>query len=84
MLGLIGPSSELSYRAQVCTGCRRYLKEARSSEAVDKFHFDTVYLGTFMLDVLARNEGYIRESPLLVRSNDDSGGKEGFHGNLTS
>jgi formate dehydrogenase maturation protein FdhE len=83
MLELIGPKPEPSHRAQVCTKCQRYLKEARSRKAVDKIHFDTVYLGTFMLDLLARNEGYIQESPLTVR-NDYLKGKEGLHEDLAS
>lgn len=72
-LELISTDSEPSYRAHLCSECRRYLKEVRSTEAVDKFDFDTVYLGTHVLDLMARSEGYIQESPLTVRYDNPDG-----------
>ena len=72
-LEIISPVSQESYRVQVCNKCRRYLKEVRSSETVDKFPFDTVYLGTLTLDLLAKKEGYIQESNLTVRYDNPDG-----------
>jgi len=72
-LEIISPVSQESYRVQVCNKCRRYLKEVRSNETVDKFPFDAVYLGTLALDVLAKKEGYIQESNLTVRYDNPDG-----------
>jgi len=77
-LELISPESDSPFRMQVCTGCRRYLKEVRSSEPADKFSFDEIYLKTHALDFLAQEEGYTHPSPLLVRnegSDDENTGK---------
>lgn len=62
-----------AYRLHVCNKCRRYLKEIKSSDAPEDVAFDTVYLGTMLLDVAAEREHYIQESPLTVRYDDPDG-----------
>lgn len=66
-LSILTPEKENNYRIQACKKCRRYLKEIRSAIEVKDFHFDQVYLGTLLLDVIGENEGFIQESVLTVR-----------------
>ncbi len=72
-LEIINPIDEDKYRIQTCKKCKRYLKEVRSSLEINEFPFDKMYLGTLPLDVIAESEGYIQESILTVRYNNDDG-----------
>jgi FdhE protein len=65
--------SDTTYRMQACTICKRYLKEVRSSDPIGELPFDTVYLGTMLLDVIAAKNDYIQESPITVRYDDPDG-----------
>jgi hypothetical protein len=72
-LEIVSLAADEAYRVQVCHTCRRYLKEVRSGEPVAKFAFDTISLATFAMDLLARKDGYIIESPLTVRYENPDG-----------
>ncbi len=67
-LHLLHPEKTSAYRTQCCEICKRYMKEFRSTQSVDELPFDAVYLGSTALDMLAMEAGYIRESPLVART----------------
>ncbi|MBU1636600.1 formate dehydrogenase accessory protein FdhE [bacterium] len=72
-LDFVTPETNEPYRAQVCSKCKRYVKEIRTNLPLDDVPFDAVFLGTISLDAAVRQEGYIQESPLNVRYEDPEG-----------
>jgi formate dehydrogenase maturation protein FdhE len=71
-LGLLGPQDDPSMRVQACHDCREYLKEVQSPISVNQFSFDAHFLGSHSLDLFARGQGFIHESPLAVESDNTS------------
>jgi FdhE protein len=72
-LDFISQPDDNTYRLQACTVCKRYIKEIRSSDPMAEVPFDTIYLGSMLLDVIAARENLIQESPLTVRYDDPDG-----------
>lgn len=70
---ILNPENEESYRIYGCKKCKRYLKEVRSNVDIKNFAFDTYYLGTLPLDIIAEQEKYIQESMLTVRYENPDG-----------
>ncbi len=54
-------------RVQACTECMRYLKDICTVESPDMVDFDKAYLATAIMDLAAKQRGFIQESVLLVR-----------------
>jgi FdhE protein len=70
VLHFIGPDDEPKFRVQVCDNCREYMKEIHGAVPVDKFPFDSFFLGSHSLDLLARSQGFVHESPLAIEADD--------------
>lgn len=56
--------NEKPYRIEVCGGCNRYLKIVDSEYLGHRVPLDVEHLGTLHIDILARQEGYQRGTPL--------------------
>jgi FdhE protein len=69
---IISPVSVDPCRAQAC-GCRRYIKEIRTTQAIKDFPFDSEYFKLTAIDRAIATERYIQESPLAVRFSDPDG-----------
>jgi len=67
-LRIFFPEGNPDHQIQACSVCRRYLKQVRNAEPAADFPFDTVYMGTAVLDLLGREENFIQEPLLTMRT----------------
>ena len=69
----LSKTDEQDFGIQVCKKCRRYLKAASGADHAAKFNFDSTYLGSTILDLIASKEGYVQESSLSIEYIDPDG-----------
>lgn len=73
-LEMLSLENDNTHCIQVCERCKRYLKETRSEQPAEDFPFDAAFLGTATMDQIGAREGYILDSPIAVKyeENDET------------